>query len=57
MDEQHEEYTDQRFYDFVLEHAEEDSKTFVHKLVAELKRHQGKAPQHDDITIVTFRRN
>jgi serine phosphatase RsbU (regulator of sigma subunit)/HAMP domain-containing protein len=57
MDEDHEEFTDQRFYDFVLAHAEEDSKTFVHKLVAELKRHQGQAPQHDDITIVTFRRN
>jgi serine phosphatase RsbU (regulator of sigma subunit) len=57
MDENHEEYTDQRFYDFVLAHAEEDSKTFVHKLVSELKKHQGKAPQHDDITIVTFRKS
>ena len=56
MNEAHQEYSDQRFYDFVLAHAEEDSKTFVHKLVAELKRHQGKAPQHDDITIVTFRK-
>ena len=57
MNEAHEEFSDQRFYDFVLAHAEEDSKTFVHKLVAELKRHQGRASQHDDITIVTFKRS
>ena len=57
MNEAHEEYTDQRFHDFVMAHAELDSTTFVHKLMADLKKHQGKAPQHDDITIVTFRRN
>lgn len=56
MNEAHEEYTDARFEEFVMANAEEDSKTFIHKLVAELKKHQGKAPQHDDITIVTFRR-
>jgi HAMP domain-containing protein len=56
MNEEHEEYTDQKFYDFVMAHAEEDSKTFVHKLVSDVKKHQGKAPQHDDITIVTFRK-
>ena len=57
MNEDHEEFTDARFEEFVMANAEEDSKTFIHKLVAELKKHQGKAPQHDDITIVTFRRN
>lgn len=56
MNEAHEEFTDARFEEFVMANAEEDSKTFIHKLVAELKKHQGKAPQHDDITIVTFRR-
>lgn len=57
MNEQKEEYSDQRFYDFVMENAVLDSKTFIHKLVIELKKHQGNAPQHDDITIVTFRKN
>ena len=56
MNEEREEYTDPRFHEFVLKYAETDSKTFVSKLVAELRRHQGKAEQHDDITIVTFRR-
>jgi len=56
MNEKHEEFTDKRFEEFVIANAEEDSKTFIHKLVAELKKHQGNAPQHDDITIVTFRR-
>lgn len=56
MNEEREEFTDQAFHDFIMENAEEDSKTFVHKLVSALKKHQGKAPQHDDITIVTFRK-
>lgn len=56
MNEKHEEFTDPRFHNFVKQHADLDSKTFVHKLVAELKKHQGSAPQHDDITIVTFRK-
>jgi len=56
MNEEREEYTDPRFHDFVLKYAEVDSKSFVQKLVAVLKRHQGNAEQHDDITIVTFKR-
>lgn len=56
MNEAHEEFTDQRFFDFVLANATLDSKAFVKKLVDEVASHQGKAPQHDDITIVTFRR-
>ena len=56
MNEAREEFTDQRFFDFCLANATVDSKTFVDRLVAEVASHQGKAPQHDDITIVTFRR-
>ncbi|MBF0196444.1 MAG: SpoIIE family protein phosphatase [Planctomycetes bacterium] len=56
MNEAHEEFTDERFYEFVKANAEVDSKTFIHKLVLEVKKHQGEAPQHDDITIVTFRK-
>jgi HAMP domain-containing protein len=56
MNEDREEYTDPRFHNFVLKYAEVDSKSFVQKLVAELKRHQGNAEQHDDITIVTFKK-
>ena len=56
MNEAHEEFTDQRFFDFCLENSTLDSKTFVQNLVDDVASHQGKAPQHDDITIVTFRR-
>lgn len=50
-----EEYTDERFYEFVKAHATLDSEQFVNALLADLNRHKGKAEQHDDITVVTFR--
>lgn len=55
MNEKSEEYTDERFYTFVREHSTDNSETFVTELLADLNRHKGKAEQHDDITIVTFR--
>lgn len=55
MNEKSEEYTDDRFYAFVKEHSQDTSETFVAGLLADLNRHKGKAEQHDDITIVTFR--
>jgi len=55
MNEYNEEYTDERFYEFVRRHNDLDSKEFVATLLADLERHKGNAEQHDDITIVTFR--
>ena len=55
MSERHEEYGDDRFYKFVQEHARMRSKDFVNALVRDLDEHKGRAEQHDDITISTFR--
>lgn len=56
MNEAREEFTDDKFFKFVKKNATLSSKAFVQKLVVALKRHQGKAEQHDDITIVTFKK-
>ncbi len=53
MNVKHEEYGDDRFYQFVLTHARMTSKDFVRALVRDLDEHKGKAEQHDDITIAT----
>jgi len=55
MDEAHEEFTEERLVRFVKENARMSSKDFVRYLTRVLEEHQGKAEQHDDITIVTFR--
>ncbi len=55
MNPEHEEYGDERLYEFVREHARMRSKEFVNALVRDLEDHQGSAEQHDDITISTFR--
>jgi sigma-B regulation protein RsbU (phosphoserine phosphatase) len=55
MNEQSEEYSDERFYDFVRDNSEASSEDFVKGLLADLEDHKGRAEQHDDITIVTFR--
>lgn len=55
MNERSEEYTDERFYEFVKKNSALDSETFIKRLLADLDRHKGKAEQHDDITVVTFR--
>jgi sigma-B regulation protein RsbU (phosphoserine phosphatase) len=55
MNERHEEYGDSRLYRFVQQHATLPSKHFVNALVRDLDLHKGRAEQHDDITITTFR--
>jgi serine phosphatase RsbU (regulator of sigma subunit) len=55
MSEKHEEYGDDRFYMFVQKNARMRSKDFVNALVRDLDEHKGRAEQHDDITISTFR--
>ncbi len=55
MDEQHEEFGDERFYKWVQVNARVKSRDFVRALLRELDGHRGNADQHDDITIVTVR--
>lgn len=55
MNSQHDEYGDERFYEFVRENARMRSKDFVLALVRDLDAHKGDADQHDDITIATLR--
>lgn len=55
MNEAREEWTDERLDQFTLAHAQLHSKEYVRLLIKALMEHQGKAEQHDDITVVTFR--
>lgn len=55
MDEQHEEFGDERFYKWVQANARGKSRDFVRALLRELEEHRGRADQHDDITIVTVK--
>ena len=55
MNLEHEEYGDERLYEFVRKNARMRSKEFVNALVSDLEEHKGSADQHDDITISTFR--
>jgi serine phosphatase RsbU (regulator of sigma subunit) len=56
MNEKREEFGDKRFQDLVRKLAKMGSNEFLNVLVKALDEHQGNAPQHDDMTIVTFRR-
>lgn len=55
MNEQSEEYTDERFYEFVKQHQDLNCEGFIEALLEDLDRHKGKAEQHDDITAVVLR--
>lgn len=55
MDINHEEYTEERFCEFVKKARNLNSEQFVKALLKDLDAHKGRAEQHDDITVVTFR--
>jgi serine phosphatase RsbU (regulator of sigma subunit) len=55
MNTNHEQLGQNRFYVKVKQLAEKTSSEFLSILVDDLEAHQGEAPQHDDITIVTGR--
>jgi len=55
MNTNHEQLGQNRFYMKVKQLAEKTSSEFLSILVDDLEAHQGEAPQHDDITIVTGR--
>ena len=54
MNNESEEFGDDRFYDLVKEHAKKSSKEFVEAVVKALDDHRGSADQSDDITITTL---
>jgi sigma-B regulation protein RsbU (phosphoserine phosphatase) len=55
MNERHEQFGQNRFYLRVKQLADKSSSEFLSLLVQEVEAHQGSAPQHDDITVVTGR--
>lgn len=55
MNEKNEEYSDERFYEFVRKHGDLSSEEFIEALLVDLDDHKGRAEQHDDITVVAFR--
>lgn len=54
MNNESEEFGDDRFHDLVKGHAKKSSRDFVDALVAALDDHRGHAEQSDDITITTL---
>jgi len=55
MNQDNEEFGQNRFYLRVRQLADLSSHDFLSRLMKEVEAHQGSAPQHDDITIVTGR--
>jgi sigma-B regulation protein RsbU (phosphoserine phosphatase) len=55
MNANHDQFGQNRFYLRVKQLADKSSSEFLSLLVSEIEQHQGNAPQHDDITIVTGR--
>ncbi|MBI4577315.1 MAG: fused response regulator/phosphatase, partial [Planctomycetes bacterium] len=50
------EYGDEALIAVVDGHARDVSKALIEKVLEDVHRHEGGAPRHDDITVVTFRR-
>jgi sigma-B regulation protein RsbU (phosphoserine phosphatase) len=55
MNERDQEFGEEKFLNLISRHANETSAEFLSSLVSELQAHRGRAEQHDDITVVTFK--
>lgn len=55
MDADRAQYGNERFQALIVRHAASTAADIVKALVADLDRHQGEAPQHDDITVVVLK--
>ncbi|MBI3269138.1 MAG: SpoIIE family protein phosphatase [Planctomycetes bacterium] len=55
MNATNDEFGDERFFQLCQKLAEKDSNQLINVVVKELDEHKGSAPQHDDITLLTFR--
>jgi len=54
MNVKNEEFGDDEFYDLVAKSSTLNSNQFINVVVSTVRKHQGKAEQHDDITIATL---
>jgi serine phosphatase RsbU (regulator of sigma subunit) len=55
MNAKKEEFGNGNFIKLINQLGENDSKTFVNQVIKMIDRHQGEAPQHDDITLISVR--
>jgi serine phosphatase RsbU (regulator of sigma subunit) len=57
MNENEEEYSDEKMFNFFQNHAENSAKNFIDDLVNDVKEYTGAALQSDDITAIILKRN
>lgn len=57
MNENEEEYSDEKMIKFFENHSDKPTQEFVDELVGDIKSHSGEAQQSDDITMLILRRN
>jgi serine phosphatase RsbU (regulator of sigma subunit) len=57
MNENEEEYSDEKMFNFFQNHAESSAKDFIDDLVNDVKDYAGAAQQSDDITAIILKRN
>ena len=57
MNENEEEYSDEKMINFFIKHSEKPSQGFIKALVKDVKEYSGTAPQSDDITSLILKRN
>jgi serine phosphatase RsbU (regulator of sigma subunit) len=55
MNEKKEQFGMERIYEVLQRYAHISSEDILRALIASLEKFKGRAPQHDDITLVTFR--
>ena len=56
MNENEEEYSDEKMINFFIKHSEKPSQEFIKALVKDVKEYSGTAPQSDDITSLILKR-
>ena len=56
MNENEEEYSDEKMFNFFQNHAESSAKDFIDDLVKDVKEYSGTALQSDDITAIILKR-
>lgn len=56
MNENEDEYSDEKMLKFVIGHSDKTSEEFINELVNDVKAHVGSAPQSDDITALILKR-
>jgi sigma-B regulation protein RsbU (phosphoserine phosphatase) len=57
MNENEEEYSDEKMIKFLIDHSEKSSVEFIKSIVNDVKNYTGTTPQSDDITAMILKRN